>query len=201
MIIICDAPGQTCNRLWSYAASIAECIVKKKRLMIIFYDWTIEDFPNLLHCPWIYFPLWHKWYIERGNGWNNYKGLTWKVCHNKTWDKIFKTLGCKKGWWTRQDNRYLQQTLHELQHIYRPKQEIIDKRYDHYEERRQEAIKQAREIRTKILKEEEEQKDGSNPNRVSKYSTSGFKSTKKEENDQAKESGMIKKELEKLLVA
>ena len=74
------------------------------------------------------------------------------------------------------------------------KQEIIDKRYDHYEERRQEAIKQAREIRTKILKEEEEQKDGSNPNRVSKYSTSGFKSTKKEENDQAKESGMIKKE-------
>jgi tripartite ATP-independent transporter DctM subunit len=78
MIIICDAPGQTCNRLWSYAASIAECIVKKKRLMIIFYDWTIEDFPNLLHCPWIYFPLWHKWYLERGNGWNNYKGLTWK---------------------------------------------------------------------------------------------------------------------------
>lgn len=127
MIIICDAPGQTCNRLWSYSASIAECIVKKKRLMIIFYDWTIEDFPNLLHCPWIYFPLWHKWYLERGNGWNNYKGLTWKVCHNKTWDKIFKILGCKKGWWTRRDNRYLQQTLHELQHIYRPKQEIVDK--------------------------------------------------------------------------
>ena len=59
------------------------------------------------------------------------------------------------------------------------KQEIIDKRYDHYGERRQEAIKQAREIRTKILKEEEEQKEGSNPNRVSKYSTSGFKSTRK----------------------
>lgn len=78
------------------------------------------------------------------------------------------------------------------------KQEMIDKRYDHYEERRKEAIKQAREIRTKILKEEEEQKEGSNPNRVSKYSTNGFKSTKKEENDQVKESGMIKKELEKL---
>ena len=38
------------------------------------------------------------------------------------------------------------------------KQEFIDKRYDHYEKRRQEAIKQAREIRSKILKEEEEQK-------------------------------------------
>jgi hypothetical protein len=127
MRIICDAPGQTCNRLWSYAASIAECIVKKKRLMIIFYDWTIEDFPNLLHCPWIYFPLWHKWYLERGNGWNNYKGLTWKVCHNKTWDSIFKFFGCKKGWWTRRDKRYLQQVLPDLQRIYRPKEEIMEK--------------------------------------------------------------------------
>ena len=109
MRVICDAPGQTCNRLWSYVASISECIVKKKKLMIIFYDWTIEDFPNLLHCPWIYFPLWHKWYLERGNGWNNYKGLTWKVCHNKTWDKIFKFLGFRKGWWTRRDTQYIAQ--------------------------------------------------------------------------------------------
>jgi hypothetical protein len=66
-------------------------------MVIIFYDWTIEDFPNLLHCKFIWFPLWHKWYLERGNGWNNYKGLTWKVTHNKTWDKIFKFLGFTKG--------------------------------------------------------------------------------------------------------
>ena len=43
MRVICDAPGQTCNRLWSYLASISECIVRKKKLMIIFYDW---DDPN-----------------------------------------------------------------------------------------------------------------------------------------------------------
>ena len=77
------------------------------------------------------------------------------------------------------------------------KQEIIDKRYDHYEERRQEAIQQAREIRSKILKEEE-QGDGSNPNRTSKYSSKGFNTHKTEENNQAMQSGMIKKELEKL---
>ena len=77
------------------------------------------------------------------------------------------------------------------------KQEVIDKRYDHYEERRQEAIQQAREIRTKILKEEE-QGEGSNPNRTSKYSSSGFNIHKTEENNQAMQSGMIKKELEKL---
>lgn len=96
-------------------------------MVIIFYDWTIEDFPNLLHCPFIYFPLWHKWYLERGNGWNNYKGLTWKVTHNKTWDKIFKFFGCKKGWYTMHDTRYLALTKKELQRIFQPRKEITDK--------------------------------------------------------------------------
>ena len=127
MRIICDAPGQTCNRLWTYVASVAQCIAERKKMMIIFYDWTIEDFPNLLHCPFIYYPLWHKWYLERGNGWNNYKGLTWKVTHNKTWDKIFKFFGCTKGCQTRTDTRYLMQTLPELKRLFRPKDEIMNK--------------------------------------------------------------------------
>lgn len=127
MIVICDAPGQTCNRLWTYVASVAQCIAEHKKMVIIFFDWTIEDFPNLLHCPFIYFPLWHKWYLERGNGWNNYKGLTWKVTHNKRWDKVFNTLGFTKGWSTRTDTRYLQQTLPELKKIFRPKDEIMQK--------------------------------------------------------------------------
>lgn len=130
MRIICDAPGQTCNRLWTYVASIAQCIAEQKKMMIIFYDWTIEDFPNLLHCPFIYFPLYHKWYLERGNGWNNYKGLTWKVTHNKRWDKVFKFLRFTKGWQTRTDKRYLEQTLPELQRIFRPKDEITERAKD-----------------------------------------------------------------------
>ena len=127
MRVICDAPGQTCNRLWTYVTSVAQCIAEQRRMVIIFYDWTIEDFPNLLHCPFIYFPLYHKWYLERGNGWNNYKGLTWKVTHNKTWDKIFKHLGFKKGWYTMDDTRYLAPTKHELQRIFRPREEIMQK--------------------------------------------------------------------------
>ena len=95
--------------------------------MIIFFDWTIEDFPNLLHCPFIYFPLHQKWYLERGNGWNNYKGLTWKVTHNKTWDIIFKFFGCTKGWDTMNDTRYLFQTKKGLQQLFRPHKDITDK--------------------------------------------------------------------------
>ena len=96
-------------------------------MTILFFDWTIEDFPNLLHCSFIYFPLYQKWYLERNNGWNNYKGLTWKITHNKTWDKIFSFWGCKKGWDTMNDTRYIAQAKKELQHIFRPKKEITDK--------------------------------------------------------------------------
>ena len=139
MRIICDAPGQTCNRLWTYVASVAQCIAEHRRMMIIFFDWTIEDFPHLLHCPFIYFPLWHKWYFERGNGWNNYKGLTWKVTHNKTWDKIFHFLGFRKGWYTMDDTRYLAQTKKQLQHIFRPREKIMEKAKQMMNEIRQNA--------------------------------------------------------------
>ena len=127
MRVICDAPGQTCNRLWTYVPSVAKCVAEKKKMAIIFFDWTIEDFPNLLHSKFIYFPLWHKWYLERGNGWNNYKGLTWKVTHNTKWDSVFRFLGFKKGWYTMKDTRYIVQTKGELQHIFRPRKEITDK--------------------------------------------------------------------------
>lgn len=127
MRVICDAPGQTCNRLWTYVASIAQCIAEQKKMVILFFDWTIEDFPNLLDCPFIYFPLYQKWYLERGNGWNNYKGLTWKITHNKNWDKLFNFLGFKKGWETMNDTRYLSSTKKQLQQVFRPKEGIIKK--------------------------------------------------------------------------
>lgn len=127
MRIICDAPGQTCNRLWSYLASISECIAQKKKLMIIFYDWTIEDFPNLLHCPWIYYPLWQPWFLRLPKGWGWYKHLTWKMTHNKFWDWVFRNLGFVKGWHTRHDTKYIAAVKAEIQYLYRPKKEITDK--------------------------------------------------------------------------
>jgi len=64
MRVICDAPGQTCNRLWTYLTSIAQCVAERKKMMIIFYDWTIADFPHLLHAPFIYYPLWQPWFLR-----------------------------------------------------------------------------------------------------------------------------------------
>lgn len=127
MRVICDAPGQTCNRLWTYLASIAQCIAEKKKMVIIFYDWTIEDFPNLLHAPFIYYPLWQPWFLRLPKGWGWYKHLTWKVTHNKMWNCFFKFLGFTKGWFTMDDTRYIAQTKKELQNIFKPRQDITKK--------------------------------------------------------------------------
>ena len=139
MRVICDAPGQTCNRLWTYVASVAQCIAEHRKMVIIFYDWTIEDFPNLLHCKFIYYPLYHKWFLNLKKGWGWYKHLTWKVTHNKAWDWVFKRLGFTKGWQTRTDTRYLRQTMPELQRIFRPKEAIMQKAQDMVSQLRQEA--------------------------------------------------------------
>lgn len=120
MRVICDAPGQTCNRLWTYLPSIAQCLAENKKMVIIFFDWTIEDFPNLLHAPFIYFPLYQKWFLKLPKGWGWYKQLTWTVTHNNTWNKIFKLLGFTKGWDTMTDTRYLSETKPKLKHIFPP---------------------------------------------------------------------------------
>ena len=125
MRVLCDAPGQTCNRLWTYLPSIAMCIAERKKMVIIFYDWTIEDFPHLLHAPFIYYPLWQPWFLRLPKGWGWYKHLTWKVTHNKAWDAVFRLLGCKKGWYTMDDTRYLTTTKKELQQIFRPRAETM----------------------------------------------------------------------------
>ena len=126
MKVICDAPGQTCNRLWTYVATLSECIVKKKKMVILFFDYTITDFPNLLHCKHIWFPFYQPWYLNRGNGWNNFKGGTWKLTHSPKWDKIFSTLGFIKGWHTRRNTKYIAEAKEELKRIFTPRQEIVD---------------------------------------------------------------------------
>ena len=85
MRVICDAPGQTCNRLWTYVSSVAQCVAEKKKMVIIFFDWTIEDFPNLLHCPFIYFPLWQPWFLKLPKGWGWYNCDDTPECTPHDW--------------------------------------------------------------------------------------------------------------------
>lgn len=129
IIVIYDAPGQTCNRLWSYVSSVAQCIAEHRKLIILFHDESIEDFPSFLHCPYIYFPLWRKWLFEHCNGWKYYKGLSWRIKfdYKEHWGKLCEFFGFTNGWQTRFESRYVKQALPELQKIFRPKDEIMQK--------------------------------------------------------------------------
>lgn len=127
MRIICDAPGQTCNRLWSYVDSVARCIVLNKKMIVLFFDYTIEDFPNLKNCPFIYFPLYNKWILSKGKNWGRFKHLTWKATHNETLDKVFRSLSFIKGWNTRNNKAYIGAAKDRLKYIFRPSEEIVNK--------------------------------------------------------------------------
>ena len=59
------------------------------------------------------------------------------------------------------------------------KVQVQEKRYEHYEKRRQEAINQARKIRTEVI--EKEKKEGEDKGRNTKFSSTGFKNTKSDE--------------------
>lgn len=55
MRIICYAPGQTCDRLWTYVASVAQCIAEKKQYEDMKKD---NEFQRLsATIAWIRFPL------------------------------------------------------------------------------------------------------------------------------------------------
>ena len=51
MRVICDAPGQTCNRLWSYLASVAQCIAEGKKMVIIYPQDQPNEKYNFTICP------------------------------------------------------------------------------------------------------------------------------------------------------
>ena len=70
--------------------------------------------------------------------------------------------------------------------------EIQDKRYEHYEKRRQEAIDQARQIRAEIInKENNSDQGGAEGARTSKYSSAGFGKNEENKKNEAQQSGMI----------
>lgn len=60
MNIIDDAVGQTCNRFFEWLFYLNEAIVKGKRLVVLIPDKTIDDYPNLLHCKFLTFPLYFR---------------------------------------------------------------------------------------------------------------------------------------------
>ena len=62
--VICDAPGQTCNRLWSYLDTVSWAIKNGGKVYVINWDVDIKYFPNLLRSRYCSFPFYSQTFFK-----------------------------------------------------------------------------------------------------------------------------------------
>ena len=102
MKILYDTPGQTFNRLWSYITTLAECIENNDKMAILFFDYTLFDFPKLKNNQYNYYPFKNEKIIE-SIGYKQYMKLLYLLFGNKfirTFysSKLGSRLGFIDGW-------------------------------------------------------------------------------------------------------
>lgn len=96
-------------------------------MIILFFDYTIEDFPNLKKSSYVYFPFYIQTFLTNGRNWGRFRHLTWKLTHSVMWDNIFAFLGFEKGWDTRKETNYIFEAKKELKQIFTPTDSIVTK--------------------------------------------------------------------------
>lgn len=127
MRIIFDAPGQTCNRLWSYVATVAKCLEKKEKMVVLWPDKEIGHFPGFIHATFIRLPFFPP---QRHNKIGRYSlNKMAKLCNNKHFKIVLRLLNsvlspfnCRfvEGWQHRADNAYFDTQKEGLRKIFRP---------------------------------------------------------------------------------
>lgn len=128
--IITDAPGQTCNRFWSYVDSVGWAIANNAHVYILYWDRSIKDYDLLKKGKYISFPLYNEKGIDK-IGYDKYNYLSHRLfpnnklasafCYNT---KIASSLGFIQGWETRGEIKYLAQYKKEIVTQFLPNKEI-----------------------------------------------------------------------------
>ncbi len=124
MKILYDTPGQTFNRLWSYITTLAECIENNDKMAILFFDYTLFDFPKLKNNQYNYYPFKNEKIIE-SIGYKQYMKLLYLLFGNKfirTFysSKLGSRLGFIEGWSFRMNNQNIQKNHVNLYEIFKP---------------------------------------------------------------------------------
>ena len=113
MKILYDSPGQTCNRLWSYITALSECIENNKRMAILFFDYTLLEFPSLAKNKYIYYPLKND-FIIKSIGYDKYMKIMYLIFGNRLLRYFYSSniggkLGFIEGWSFRLNNKVIQE--------------------------------------------------------------------------------------------
>mgnify|MGYP000926292542 CR=1 FL=1 len=128
--VICDAPGQTCNRLWSYLDTVSWAIKNDGKVYVINWDTDIKYFPNLLKSRYCSFPFYSQIFFKLF-GENRWKHICAIISLNSFARKIRniwigKRLGFLNGWDLREKHEYYPYVKKSvLQDIFSPSQQII----------------------------------------------------------------------------
>lgn len=129
MKIIIDAPGQTCNRLWSYIALVSEAISTGNKVTILRFDETISFFQNLIYSKYIKLPYYNKFLINI-IGIRRYIYILNKILFNRYTIKLTFKYWNKKGvlvngWDYRGENYDFEKNKKLLNEIFEPSNNIV----------------------------------------------------------------------------
>lgn len=128
MKIIVDNAGQTCNKFWCYIPVLIDCIKKKEKCIILYYDAQIEFFPNLLYNDYFYYPTYSR-FFNRILGIESYNWQIRKLFKNKMYNiypyllKEFKNTF--EYSWDRRYEKIPNEFIPEIKRIFTPKKDII----------------------------------------------------------------------------
>ena len=129
--VICDAPGQTCNRLWSYLDSIAWAIKNNGKVYIVHWDVDIKYFPNLLSSKYCCFPFYAQSFFRLfgEERWKNFWGFLFlnSLVRKFRETRLGKKMGFLDGWNLRDHHDYYPYVDKDtLRRVFSPNQKVID---------------------------------------------------------------------------
>lgn len=127
-IILVDAPGQTCNRLWSYLDSVAWAITNNKKVVIVHWDSSISCFDALRKDRHVSFPFYSKMVFSI-IGEKRWKHLLNKLFNNRIANKFYGTefayqMGFRFSWPLRKSHQFFPIMKKELRPLFRPNEEL-----------------------------------------------------------------------------
>lgn len=131
--ILTDAPGQTCNRFWSYADSTGWAMEHGGHTLVLYWDKSIKYYDRLRHNRYVWFPLYSKRGIsvlgyDRYNYWShrlfpNNKIAAW-FCYRS---RLAAKAGFIQGWDTRGHTEHLLKYKKEIVQLFEPNRPIKEK--------------------------------------------------------------------------
>ncbi len=130
--IICDCPGQLCNRLWSYLDTVSWAVKNNKKVAILFWDENIKYFDRFRNCKYVSFPFYNRAMLTKyGDKWGRFvvRKLHSKKLQSFYSSGIGRKLGFVEGWPLRECDRYYPSVKQEVNQLFTPN-DPIKKRVD-----------------------------------------------------------------------